>query len=436
MASMEVPMKAFLSLFMIAAATTACADTSPERSSAPANEMAGSGLALEEALADAESGRDLRKTQATLEGLLADTSLSKEDHVRVVTTLAKLLEGVDRERALRLNEEAIAAGDEGAEGRLFTLLTGQVAPSRWRHRDDSPIASVTFPLAKYFPAATPERHVEIDIVTFGNSDYERASSELGTWAIGAALHQNATEACGFCDEVKTSIHTHQSGERLWSAIPRYAARLEKALTVLYITRETMVPERYAKWLAAQRSEVEEAIERGDGLIAVKERPGAPPLVTIAAPRVAQLVTVEAKFAAMRELPKQPATIELKEELTHHELSDGMHRLSTGTCARELVKRQPAAAYQLEVGFTILGTGDVINVGFKGKLPNDTTFASCIERTITGAKFPAWSRDPKAKKDTAIRIGRSPAFESLDPDAKAAAIGTAIGGTVVRVTERP
>ena len=58
----------------------------------------------------------------------------------------------------------------------------------------------------------------------------------------------------------------------------------------------MPPERYAQWLAAPIADIKAALERGEGFAAVKERPNAPPLVTIAAPRSSQFHGVESSNA--------------------------------------------------------------------------------------------------------------------------------------------
>src|SRR6185503_1927130 len=104
--------------------------------------------------------------------------------------------------------DAIALGDEGAEESLFRLLSGHAAPST--HREPSHVASSARAFAHFLPAATPERKIEIDIISFGGSGHVGSNDDLGTYAIGSALYENALEACGFCEDPKTSIHTHRS----------------------------------------------------------------------------------------------------------------------------------------------------------------------------------------------------------------------------------
>lgn len=396
-----------LALFSGAAACSNApsSDGSPTASpSAP-----GSNAALEEALADVDTGRDPARTRAALEAILADPATSKGDRARADAALARVVEPTDKERAAGLLEDAVALGDEDAKSRLFTLLAGHEPPSRWRQRDDTPIAPSALAFAKYFPAATPDTKVEVHIVRFG-AGRTKEQDALGAFSVGAALRQNAIDACGLCDEVKTSIGTHESQERLWSAIPAYTARLEKALVVLYVDEETLVPERYAKWLAVSPDEVRAAFDRGEGLVAVKERPGAPPVVTLAAPRVSQLLTVEASLAAMKELPKEPVAVKLASGLSKEEVRAAVQNRfgAFKSCYESLLERHPKAAGTAHIAYTITNTGAVTDrtVTLDPGL-EDPEHRACFEKAVASLRYPAWSKDPKATTTVRYPIVLSP-----------------------------
>lgn len=387
-----------VSLAALIAIAAGCSNgAAPTQTTGAAPEVAQIG-SVDEALADAETGRDPVAAQARLETLLADASLKKEDHARVALALSRIVDKAgDHERAIQLAEDATASGNEDAEKQLFLLLTGKASPSQWSRRGDqgTPTDSARA-FAKYYPAATPDRQVEVEMYLFGGGGSKE--SVQSPFDVGAALRQNAVDACGLCDEVKTKIHTHSSRETFWSGIPKYASKLDKALVVVYVDADTIPPARYEKWLAAPLSEIQGAIEHGEGMIAVKERPGAPPLVTIAAPRMSQLGTLETRLAGMSTLPLAPITIKLSEALAPSEIQ-GAIRSRFGAfrkCYEDLLVRKPGAGGKIELAYTIGNDGiprDVV-VNVPAAL-DDSTLVSCVKTTAEKTVYPAWSRDPKA-----------------------------------------
>lgn len=389
-----------VSLAALTLALAACGNGAPTTQSTGAATTAETTQigSVDEALADAETGRDPAAAQARLETLLGDASLKKEDHARVALALSRIVEKAgDHERAIQLAEDATASGNEDAEKQLFLLLTGKTSPSQWSRRGDqgSPTDSARA-FAKYWPAATPDRQVEVEMYLFGGGGSKE--SVQSPFDVAAALRQNAVDACGLCDEVKTKIHTHSSRETFWTGIPKYASKLDKALVVVYVDAETIPPARYEKWLAAPLADIQAAIGRGDGMVVVKERPGAPPLVTIAAPRMSQLGTMEAKLAGMSTLPLAPFTMKLPEALAAGEIQ-GAIRARFGAfrkCYEELLARKPGAGGKIELAYAIGNDGtprDVV-VNVPAAL-DDATLVACVKTTAEKTTYPAWSRDPKA-----------------------------------------
>lgn len=411
MARMEVVMnKIVSSVIVLGLLGTACSnggapDPVPGAPAAAAAAAAGpaaanGNAALEQALADVDTGRDPARVRASLEAVVADPATSREDRSRADVALARLLGATDKDRAVAVLEDAVSLGDSDAQNQLFTLLAGHAPPSPYRQHDDAPVAPIAQAFAHYFPAATPDRKVSVDIVEFGPTRDSQTQEALGTFAISTVLRKNAVESCGVCDEVKTNISTHRSHERLWSAIPQYAGgKLDQALVVLYVDAETMVPERYASWLAAPLGDVTAALEHGQGLVAVKERPGAPPLVTIAAPREAQLVTVEAALAAMHELPKAPVPVKLASGLSKEEIRDAVQARfgAFRGCYRELLERQPRSSGTAQISYTVKNTGEVTDA--KVSLDpgiEEPAHRACFEKVVATLRYPAWSSDPKDK----------------------------------------
>lgn len=361
-------------------------------SSAPENKES----KIDALMADVETGRDPGK-RAELEALLADTSLPKSEHAKIALSLSRLLEATDRERAIQLTEDAVAAESDEAEERLFTLLTGSKPPSRWARRGPTePVPNAAMALAKYFPTATPEHKVEVRIKTFGGEG-GRHDREGGAFDIAGALRTKAEEACGLCDEVKVSIGTHSSSWPSWTNIPREVTSLEQALVVSYFDVQNPPVARYEKWFAAPVADITSAIASGEGLVAVKERPGAPPLVTVAAPRAALLPLVEAKLAVMSELPLSPKRVPIDTHLSKDEVRAGFRtRLSAfKKCYEDLRARRSDAAGTIESAYGIKADGSVVDVttSVSGSL-DDAAFRECVADGVRSIRYPRWSWSSK------------------------------------------
>ena len=366
--------------------------------------------AVDDALAEAETGRDPAASRAHLEAILADTQTGKEDRARVALALARLVESTDKERAITLTEQAVALGSEDADKHLFHLLTGKDEPSPWQRRHaPGPMPPSAKALAKYWPAATPDRSVEIEINSFGGLD-DWEGGPKGTFDIGSVLREQAIEACGLCDEVKTKIHTHSSRETFWTSIPRFASTLDHALVVVYVDQATIPPARYQKWIAAPIDQIQDAITRGEGLVAVQDRPSAPPLVTIAAPRFTQLAAVEKAFSEMATLPTKPVTVTLPERLGEVELRAAVraHFSQFRACYDALSKTKPGASGTFELAYSVASDGATkdLTVTMPASL-EDASFRACVQSAASSITYPAWSRDPKSTTTVRYPITVSP-----------------------------
>ncbi len=366
---------------------------------------------IDDSLAEAETGRDPAGSRAHLEAILADSTQSADDRGRVALALSRLAEASgDHERAVTLAEQAVALNTDAADARLFSLLTGKEQPSgAGRRLIPQRIPSSARAFAKYWSAATPDHPTEIEIDSFGGLDsWEGGPSSV--FDVGAALRDKAVDACGYCDDPKVKIHTHSSREGFWTAIPRYQGKLDHALVVVYVDAQTIPPPRYAQWLAVGTAAIEDAFSRGDGLVAVKERPSAPPLVTIAAPRFTQLEQVETALAAMATLPFTPSTITLHERLAPYEIRTTVRsRLPVlRGCYQSLLGRNASAAGTLEASFTVASDGSTR--GIQVQIPQtleEPTFRTCVESALQAMQFPAWSRDAKATTTVKYPINLTP-----------------------------
>ncbi len=245
--------------------------------------------------------------------------------------------------------------------------------------------------------------VDVDVIRIGVVPNADGSDKHGTFEIAGALRQKAIEACGGCEDPKTNINASRAVESSWTTIPRYASRLDRALVVVYVDEGTILPDRYAQWLAIPAAEIKSAFARGEGFVAVKDRPGAPPVVTIAAPRASQFDTVESSFSLQKELSKQhvvPLPKGLSPEEVHAVIEPRMKAIAA--CA---VDKGDTRETSLAVTYQILGTGAVTELRVDGK-EDDPAARACLDKALSGVRFPAWSKDPEAKSTEHIRLGIS------------------------------
>src|SRR5262249_49351781 len=123
-----------------------------------------------------------------------------------------------------------------------------------------------------------------------------------TFDISDALREIRAEQCPLCDErIRISERVGRSSS--WTSIPRERARLESALVVYYYDLDRdKIPSRYDALLPMPTAQIAAYLQKGEALVAAKERPGAPPVILVAAPRAAQLQDVEAQMATWTKLP--------------------------------------------------------------------------------------------------------------------------------------
>ena len=186
-------MKTIHSVIALSLLAAACGNV-PQGEGAPPTPAAPSGpLAVEQALADVDTGKDPQASRAALGRSWPTRRSPKEDRARAHLALATLEERAGRkDDAVSHVEEAIALGNDDAEKRLRVLLTGGEGPSPWSRRGSEPIvAPSALAFARYFPAATEDKRVEIEIQSFGT---QSGATDLGTFAVGDALRQKAVDA--------------------------------------------------------------------------------------------------------------------------------------------------------------------------------------------------------------------------------------------------
>jgi hypothetical protein len=167
---------------------------------------------------------------------------------------------------------------------------------------------------------------------------------------------------------------------------------KSSLVAIYYDREDgVVPARYEAWLALPLAELNARLDRGEGVVAVKSREGAPPLVLLAAPRQAQLAAVEESFAALKTLPTEPVRVALSPALVPAEIQ-GVVRGARGdvkACYETLLAKNPLAAGRVTLDFMISPSGAVQSAKVTGTgTANEDALLSCLVRVTEKLAFPS------------------------------------------------
>jgi hypothetical protein len=345
-------------------------------------------LRIEQAERKLDVGGDAVAARTQLEEAAADPAATAEqrDQARLALSHALEAEG-DQEGATAALEAILAAHSEDrqwpledvVEKRLRKLVTGtEDAPRRAPRDDDSVVAPFAGELAPYFPAQANGR-TEISIFAFGGAS--DTSERLGTFNVAKAQREQKRAACPLCEE-KTNINSGFSRSGGWLGIPRSRAHLGSALAVYYFDLgDDRIPARYDADLPLPSAEIAAHLERGEGLVAARERPGAPPSILIAAPRQAQLADVEEALAAMKSLPIEPVVVPVPASLKPQEIQfvvRGAHKAQVA-CYEALLGRVPGIAGKLALKFTVLPDGGVADsaIDTATSTMRDAEFERCM-----------------------------------------------------------
>lgn len=385
-------------LLVVPVAACAGPDATDAPAPAPSNVAApvvsGPVLAVEQAIRDLDVGRDAASVRARLEAALADATLPPATRDEATLALARALDLVgDEEQAIARVEGLLAAHvddhpwglEEKADELLQRLVTGTyVRPTRDHDGAPRP-APVAHALARSF--VVTDGKVRVPMYLYGG---DAATTErIGTLAIAEALREEKREACPLCDD-RLSAHTMTSRSESWTRLPADRARHDDALVVFWFDLGARkVPARYDALLPIPSADVVARLEKGEGVIAVRRREGAPPIVLLGAPRGAQLGDVEEAFAAMQDLPSAPVSIALSPALRPSEIKGVVRsaRPAMKACADALLAKSPSAAGKIVLRFEIVdGAPTKLEIDPSSAL-DEPTFLACIRAATTTLSFP-------------------------------------------------
>src|SRR5262249_11296981 len=151
-------------------------------------------------------------------------------------------------------------------------------------------------------------------------------------------------------------------------------------TIYFDLGKNRVPSRYDALLPIPSARIVAELEKGSGLVAARERDGAPPILLIAAPRSGQLGEVQTALSRMKQVPVDPVTIKVNPTLQRSEIRAVVQskRKEHRACYEELLKRSPTAAGQITLRFTVKGDGTVSNVSVENSSTlRDPDFEHCV-----------------------------------------------------------
>lgn len=392
------------------AVTAAPAETEAEAAPAARKVDNGPSARLEGALRALDRGTEIDTAKHDLEAVLADdrTSLDEQDEARIGLSRARESLG-DKEGAILAIEELLAAhpdsgrfpAREAATKRLRKLLTGSDAdlPTLFTNEPYAPVAKA---LANYFNA-DEQGETLVDVLAFGANGQKL--EEGGTFAIAAAKRDILRNACSFCEN-SSKVFQSISRTGSWTDIPRMTGEIEPTMpqidrsmvVVLFDLEQNRVPSRYDEYLAMPSAEIAEHLEKGEGIIALRERKGAKPTIVIAAPRTGQLPLVEEAFTKLTAFPKDPVVVPLEQKLLPDEIQ-GVVRANFGAfrkCYEELLSGDPHAGGKVMLKFEIAADGKVGNVSTDApetSLTDEKTL-TCMTSAVSKLSFPASGHSTK------------------------------------------
>jgi hypothetical protein len=385
-------MNKILALALVSLSACAAPTAGPTDKAAPSPApVSASSLAVEQAVRDLDVGHDAAAARKKLEDALLDTTLPDATRDVANLALARALDRTgDKEKAIETVEALLAkhanehpwALEEQTDDLLQTLVNGKVTKAK---RDDSgpsatPIAKA---IAPYFPAR--DGKVIISEYLVGGTSGER----LETFDIARALREKKRESCALCDDT-LNAHSHVS-QSSWTSIPANRSKYDEALVVYYYDLESnRIPARYDELLPMKTVDVDARLAKGEGVIVVKKRESAPPMILMAAPRTAQLAEVEQTLSALKELPTAPVTVIVSPGLRPNEIKGVFRaaRPSFRACAQAMFTRTPGVSGTITMKLKVTPEGTVTALSSDAPAAFDATFTRCMEKVTQELAFPA------------------------------------------------
>jgi hypothetical protein len=401
---------ALASILFVACSAPSTNDPQPAPTAPPV--ISATQLAVEQAIRDIDVNKSLPAAREKLEAALKDASLPANTRDEATLALARALDALnEKEQGIKLMEDLLKkhvddhpwAHEEQADEILQKLVTGKVSHAP---REDEPITIA--PIARALTSYFPVKDGKVFVRTYAFGGNRSVTDRLGTFAITDAIREMRKEACPLCDD-KLSAHTSSSRSDSWTRIPAEGSRVDDALVVVYFDLVARrIPARYDALLPMPSADIVARLEKGEGLIAVKTRDAAPPVILLAAPRDALLGDVEEAFAQMKALPTAPVTVSVSPRLRPREIQHTIRgaRASFKTCADALLGKTPDAAGKIVLKLKVHadGTTSDVHVEPSATKLDDASFVQCVEKAVATLSFPKGGSDTNVTYPIAISPG--------------------------------
>ncbi|MCA9625890.1 MAG: AgmX/PglI C-terminal domain-containing protein, partial [Myxococcales bacterium] len=253
------------------------------------------------------------------------------------------------------------------------------------HKPDPPFSHALVP---YFPK-NEEGTVMMRLFLIGGDS--ATSDRLGTFDIGRAMRTEAEKACPLCDH-DISLSRSVSGSN-WVVIPESTEDFASSMVVFYYDLEhNRIPDRYGDLLPIPLETVKAELALGKSFTVAKERPGAPPILLIAAPRTHLIAEAEEKVSQLDHLPTALEELDVSTKLRSDEIQAIMRASwmpHIRACYETLLKRAPQASGRFSTFFSIGADGRVSDVepSTDDRPLQDGAFLDCIVKAAQEVTFP-------------------------------------------------
>jgi hypothetical protein len=388
-----------LALAALALLASACAEPESAVHAVPLSEVesgvaSDAALAIEQAQRLLDRGGDSAAARKLLDTALQDPHLDAQERIEAVLAMSRLheLDGRQGDAASVVERElgdlADDAPKEPYRERLRELLAKRERPPYLgeQHKQAPPFSRV---LSRYFSVGDDGK---VALTSFLVGGDRAVSNDAGTFNIGAAIRAEREAACPLCDAQLSVRQSRHRGD--WVMIPEARAKFGDALVVFYFDLEhNHIPARYESLMPMNVAALEAELEAGKSFVLANERPDAPPVLLLAAPRSAMLGDLERRVAQLDELPTEARYFDVDNRLRPNEIRAvvrGTWVPEVRACYEALRAGQPDAEGRIVATVEVGAEGAVTALAIDSEDASltDETFVDCLRTSGLELSFPA------------------------------------------------
>ncbi len=354
-------------------------------------------LSIEQAERLLERGGDAAEAKALLQEALTDPQISDAERSLAALALSRAHQALgETEAAIVLIEKEMAAHandrswpDRDFRRQLRQLLIGSESATDASGESHGKTPAFARVLSRYFPVADDGRVV---VMTHILGSPRGVSDDVGTFNVVGGIYAELEASCPLCDRQLSVSNGVWRGD--WTDIPAAQQNFDTRMVIFYYDLgKNRVPARYQHHLPMSIEAIEAELSEGKSFVVAKERPGAPPVLLLAAPRTAMLADLERRLADYDALPTEPYFVDVRRNLRPAEIRGvvrGRWYPHIRACYESLLKRSPEAGGKVILDFSIDGEGAVqdAKVTTDDAPFEEETFSSCMVDSLEDLRFPA------------------------------------------------